>query len=376
YIIDYFHILINKNITFRFDATLKSNRLFAIAHFYSMASKSGIMGWLVSYIVLVCSCINSVSTEWNTKDYLKKEHSLIKPYQGAGLQIPYWNIVGTTVVTNNYIRLTHDVQSKLGAVWNAVPCRVRNWEMQIQFKVHGGGKDHLFGDGMAIWYVKERSQMGDVFGSKDLFHGLALFLDTYSNHNGPHNHAHPYISAMINNGTLHYDHDRDGTHTELAGCESKFRNLNHDSYISIRYERDTLTVLTDIENKAAWKECFSVKGVYLPTGYYFGVSAATGELTDNHDVINIKLYELDVDPEVQTEDRSNIVPSASFFAPPRDHVDDPKVPPMSGLKLFAIVLCALIGVIVCVVVGIIVFQKQQETSRKRILDFKIQYFIY
>lgn len=46
---------------------------------------------------------------------------------------------------------------------------------------------------------------------------------------------------MINNGTLHYDHDRDGTHTQLAGCEAKFRNLDYDTHISIKYERDTLT---------------------------------------------------------------------------------------------------------------------------------------
>ena len=38
--------------------------------------------------------------------------------------------------------------------------------------------------------------------------GLAIIADTYSNHNGPHNHQHPYISAMVNNGTLTYDHDR------------------------------------------------------------------------------------------------------------------------------------------------------------------------
>lgn len=46
---------------------------------------------------------------------------------------------------------------------------------------------------------------------------------------------------MVNNGTLHYDHDRDGTHTQLAGCEAKLRNLEHDTHVNIRYERDTLT---------------------------------------------------------------------------------------------------------------------------------------
>ena len=28
---------------------------------------------------------------------------------------------------------------------------------------------------------------GPVFGNRDAFTGLAIFLDTYSNHNGPHN---------------------------------------------------------------------------------------------------------------------------------------------------------------------------------------------
>lgn len=46
---------------------------------------------------------------------------------------------------------------------------------------------------------------------------------------------------MINNGSLSYDHDRDGTHTQLAGCEAKFRNYDHDTHISVRYEKDVLT---------------------------------------------------------------------------------------------------------------------------------------
>jgi mannose-binding lectin 2 len=35
----------------------------------------------------------------------------------------------------------------------------QNWEVHLQFKVHGSGKN-LFGDGMAFWYTSERMQMG------------------------------------------------------------------------------------------------------------------------------------------------------------------------------------------------------------------------
>ena len=55
-------------------------------------------------------------------------------------------------------------------------------------------------------------------------------------------HGHPYISAMVSNGSLHYDHDVDGTHTSLNGCEANMRGVQHETYIAIRYEHDRLTV--------------------------------------------------------------------------------------------------------------------------------------
>ncbi|EFX84199.1 hypothetical protein DAPPUDRAFT_209797 [Daphnia pulex] len=316
-----------------------------------------------SYFLLVF--LSVVNCEWNTNDYLKREHSLMKPYTGSGLSMPFWDFLGSTVISSNYIRLTSDLQSKSGAIWNIVPCKSKNWELQVQFKVHGHGKD-LFGDGLAFWYARDRMVKGPVFGSKDYFYGLAIILDTYSNHNGPHNHAHPYISAMVNNGTLYYDHDRDGTHTQLAGCEARFRNVEHETYLAVRYENDKLSVSTDIDNKAGWKPCFTVEGVRLPTGYYFGMSATTGDLSDNHDIIAVKLYELDdSSTDATTEDRSNIMPAAQSFEPPREHVDDPKPSSMGGVKLFLLMLLGVLGVFACIVVGIIFYQRQQEKSRKR-----------
>merc|ERR1719312_475687 len=261
-------------------------------------------------VSIVLFLVTTLRAEWNTKDFQKREHSLTKPYQGAGFGVPNWDFLGNTMVTSNYIRLTPDQKSKQGAIWNKVPCKSKNWELQVQFKVSGTTKD-LFGDGFAIWYAKDRMVNGPVFGSKDFFSGLAIIADTYSNHNGQHNHNHPYVSAMVNNGSLSYDHDRDGTHTMLGGCEVKFRNFNHETWLAIRYENNKLTVSHDLSNKRAWESCFSIDGVKLPTGYYFGLSATTGDLSDNHDVIAIKTYELDA-PEGSDKDGSDdLVPAAA-----------------------------------------------------------------
>ncbi|KAL4231269.1 Vesicular integral-membrane protein VIP36 [Mactra antiquata] len=324
------------------------------------------------FIVLICLFLLNITcilAAWNTKDYLKREHTLVKPYTGSGMNIPLWDFVGTTMVTSNYVRLTPDRQSSQGAIWNSIPCNVRNWELHVHFKVHGQGKS-LFGDGFAIWYARDRLQLGPVFGNKDYFVGLAVIADTYSNHNGPHNHQHPYVSAMVNNGTQHYDHDRDGTHTELAGCTSLFRNQDHETYLAIRYEGETLTVSMDIDGKDGWSECFKVDGVRLPVGYYFGASAATGELADNHDIISMKLYELEL-PDVQTkEELYRGLPQADIFAAPRDHVEDEKGGFMSGgtwsgWKIFFIIMLIIIGIIVCGAVAYVIFGKDDPTKRKR-----------
>ncbi|KAK3095638.1 hypothetical protein FSP39_017016 [Pinctada imbricata] len=320
---------------------------------------------LLAVFLLFCC----VLAEWNTQDYLKREHTLVKPYSGSGLAVPQWDFVGTTMVTNNFVRLTSDHQSRQGAIWNTQPCMIKNWELHVQFKVHGSGKN-LFGDGFGIWYTKDRNQLGPVFGNKDFFTGMAILFDTYSNHNGPHNHEHPYVSAMINNGTLHYDHDRDGTHTELAGCEAKFRNKDYDTYAAIRYQDNILKVSLDTDGKNGWKECFVAHGVKLPIGYFFGASAATGDLADNHDIISLKLYELDSITKKEDSSDYRGLPSADFFAAPRDHIEDPKGAFMSGggwsgWKIFIIIVLSILGLAVCGVVGYVIFNKNSDYSRKR-----------
>lgn len=54
----------------------------------------------------------------------------------------------------------------------------------------------------------------------------------------------PFISAMVNNGTVSYDHGKDGRSSELGGCSVEIRNRDHDTYLAIRYSKGRLTVRT------------------------------------------------------------------------------------------------------------------------------------
>ncbi|XP_073777549.1 vesicular integral-membrane protein VIP36 isoform X2 [Danio rerio] len=210
---------------------------------------------------------------------------------------------------------------------------------------------------------------GTVFGSSAKFHGLAIFIDTYPNDEAP-DRSFPYISAMVNNGSLPYEHGKDGRSTELGGCSVEVRNKEHDTYLAIRYSKGRLTIMVDVDDQNDWKECVDIGGVRLPTGYYFGASAATGDLSDNHDIISMKMYQLMVEHtlEEDSQDWTKIEPSVSLLKSPKDNIDDPtgnfRSSPLTGWKVFLLLLCALLGIVVCAVVGAVVFQKRQERNKR------------
>nr|XP_033475191.1 uncharacterized protein LOC117252429 isoform X2 [Epinephelus lanceolatus] len=214
------------------------------------------------------------------EDFLKREYSLAKPYRGLGFSSSsQWDLMGTAMVTPDHVRLTPDLQSRQGAVWSRVPFFVRDWELKVHFKIHGQGKKNLNGDGMAIWLTKDRMQNGPVFGNMNQFIGLGIFVDTYPNADKSHDRVFPYVSVMLGNGTLSYNHDYDGRHTELGGCTAMTRNAIYDTFLLIRYSKNRLMVMVDVDGKQEWKDCVDILGVRLPTGYFFGASSATGDLS-------------------------------------------------------------------------------------------------
>ncbi|MEQ2306681.1 VIP36-like protein [Ameca splendens] len=301
------------------------------------------------------------------EEFLKREFSLSKPYQGVGsLGSSHWELMGDAMVTTDQVRLTPDMQSRQGAVWSRIPCQLKDWEMQVHFKVHGQGKKNLNGDGLAIWYTKERMQKGPVFGNMDNFTGLGVFVDTYPNEEKHIERIFPYVITMVGNGTISYDHERDGRPTELGGCNAMVRNLKHDTFLFIRYVRRRLTVMIDIDGQHEWRDCLDIPGVRLPLGYYFGASAITGDLSDNHDIISLKLYQLTVlrsKKEEEEEEQDVItIPSVDNMELLRMYQSEEG---MSGLAIFFTVLFSMLGCIFLIVIGIVVYSQWNERRRKR-----------
>lgn len=215
-------------------------------------------------------------------------HSFSPP---LAAQIPFWNSGAGAIVYSDLIRLTPQQQGRYGYVWNNVISEMSDWSVVLEFQVNGlpsGGAD-----GFAFWYSDKSETIGSVYGSTDYWVGLGIMFDTFNNDNVGRN---PIITAVYNDGTKKYDFATDGATQSIGSCPSNYRNLQSPASARITYQNKKLTVdigtRRDASNQPAYINCFTVDNLELGIDKYFGVSARTGDLSDNHDIISILTTDL------------------------------------------------------------------------------------
>ncbi|KAG0339018.1 Protein ERGIC-53, partial [Podila humilis] len=103
------------------------------------------------------------------------KQSLKKPFQYNDA-IPFWGQHGNTFVAQDFVRLAPSVPKLRGSVWRSAPNEYKEWEVEFSFRAHG--QSPFGGRGFAFWYTQDRAMDGPVFGSKDKWKGLGLFMDT------------------------------------------------------------------------------------------------------------------------------------------------------------------------------------------------------
>lgn len=145
----------------------------------------------------------------------------------------------------------------------------------------------------------------------------------------------------------------------LAGCEATIRARAVDTSVAIRYQNDRLTVSTDVNGENTWAECFAIDNIQLPTHYYLGFSAATGDLTDNHDIITVHTFELESSEQRKNQDRKSIIPSGPTFKIEEIVVTTPQSSGWSALKIFLVVVGVLI-----LLLGLIAIYYYKQNRRR------------
>nr|CAD7570517.1 unnamed protein product [Timema californicum] len=183
------------------------------------------------------------------------------------------------------VRIAPSLRSQKGAIWTKTKTNFEWWEVDIIFRVTGRGR--IGADGLAFWFTESKGAYdGPVFGSSDKWVGLGVIFDSFDNDN---KHNNPYIMAVVNDGTREFDHQNDGTTQLLAGCLRDFRNKPFPTRAKIEYFQNTLTLLFHngmTSSDQDFEVCMRAENVYLPKSGHFGLSAATGGLADDHDVLH------------------------------------------------------------------------------------------
>ncbi|KAL7071216.1 hypothetical protein ACQ4LE_009442 [Meloidogyne hapla] len=212
--------------------------------------------------------------------------------------IPFWTIAGDAIASGEQLRLAPSMRSKKGLAWNKRQFLASDhFELEVVFKVTGQGR--IGADGLAIWYTAQQGTIGPVFGANDFWTGMGIMLDSFDNDGAKNN---PTISLMINDGTRSFDHHTDGSSQVLGSCHKDFRNKQFPVHLKVIYLRNVLTVLVSdgVVPTPRYELCIRVENVFLPKAGFFGVSAATGGLADDHDILDFSTFSIFTDP-VQLE---------------------------------------------------------------------------
>lgn len=220
-------------------------------------------------------------------------------------QVPFWTHYGHAIASEEQVRLTPSLRSRSGSIWSKFETEWDSWEIEIWIKV--SGKSRIGADGLAIWFTEQAGSIGKVFGANDGWNGMMLALDSFDNNALGDN---PIVGLILNDGTKAYDHSNDGKDQIIASCRRDYRNKVYPVKIKIIYRNNQLLVLydqglTDFED---YEVCARVVDVTLPKRGYFGASAATGGLADDHDVLKFLTYSLH---EPSGEDEQSTVSAAA-----------------------------------------------------------------
>lgn len=249
----------------------------------------------------------------STAPWLRFEYKL--SFKGPHLTqkdkgIPFWEHGGDAIAGDDNVRITPSLRSKKGWVWSKNSVPHDNWVIEVAFRVTGRGR--VGADGLAIWYTQQKGVEGPVFGSNDKWNGLGIFFDSFDNDAQRNN---PYILVMLNNGTREYDHMNDGHDQQLGGCLRDFRNKPFPLHAKIEYYKNSLTLFihNGMSNSQEYELCMRTEGVQLPKNGFFGITAATGGLADDHDVLAFMTHsmhapadQLAADPKVSDDEKKKL----------------------------------------------------------------------
>jgi len=188
--------------------------------------------------------------------------------------IPSWQLSGEghhPQILSDRIILTPPAPGHArGALWTDHVNNDEGWHVDIVFRA--SGQDRGTGN-FQIWYIKDGQS---VAGSNSVytvphFQGLVLTVDQHGGKGG-------MLRGFLNDGNTNYKDHHMVDSLAFGSCDFNYRNLGKSSKITVEQNGSGLHVKIDDQS------CFSSDKITLPTGYHFGLTAATSDNPDSFEV--------------------------------------------------------------------------------------------
>ncbi|TDH70884.1 hypothetical protein CCR75_002908 [Bremia lactucae] len=229
-----------------------------------------------------------------------------------------WSHGGNADVKKHFIRLTTDRQSKRGYLWHKHPVNRNELSVILTFRISGQGK-RWFGDGIGLWLTDHPTYTaGSNHGFTDKYTGIAIIIDTFVN--SEHKGGHKDISVFVNDGTK----EMDQMYTEpRVGCNAAVRHneksahfdpVHSISRIKVRILNTRLVIEVDDLATGQWVDChemtLNLRENWLETST-IGITASTGAVADNHDILRLDAYTDFMDLHIGAVDSETVMNAVS-----------------------------------------------------------------
>lgn len=160
-----------------------------------------------------------------------------------------------------------------GAVWTDKTLQNANWITDVEFRANGPERG---GGNFNIWLVRDGSHVigSDSVYTAGRFEGLALVIDQHSGSGG-------MLRGFLNDGSTDYRNHHNIDSLAFGHCAFSYRNLGRPTQIKLRHSDTKFSV------EVAGRPCFETDKVRLPSGYNFGVTAASADNPDSFEVFKL-----------------------------------------------------------------------------------------
>lgn len=201
--------------------------------------------------------------------------SRIRP-EGAH-SIPHFSIQGRPnlpeVLSDKIILTPVAPGNQRGAIWSDKTLQQQDWIADVEFRANGPERG---GGNLNIWLVRDGSHAigSDSIYTSGKFEGLALVVDQHSGSGG-------MLRGFLNDGTTDYRNHHNVDNLAFGHCSFSYRNLGRPTQIKLRQTDGKFSV------EVAGRQCFESDKIRIPSGYNFGVSAASADNPDSFELFKL-----------------------------------------------------------------------------------------